>query len=255
VPAAFPWIRRRGLSPRRPPGGEFDHCTVADEQFGARYLDFLRTLPLALERSDLHLVHAAWIPESIDELRDIRTPVTEALDEHDAAINAALEAEGLLGAAREEAARHDLHAKHSPPPLLNALTMCDGRLQIGNPIRVATSGPERVATAPFWMAGKWRMLDRVKWWDDYTNEVPVIVGHYWRRWEPVWASHHASSKRNLFDGLGRVDWMGRNGNVFCVDYSVGGRYQERRNGATRFATRLMAMRWPERILWSEEGPA
>lgn len=104
------------------------------------------------------------------------------------------------------------------------------------------------------MAGKWRMLDRVQWWDEYTSEVPVIVGHYWRRWETVWASDHASSKRDLFATTSRADWMGRHGNVFCVDYSVGGRYQERRNGVTRFATRLMAMRWPERILWSEEGP-
>ncbi len=235
-------------------GGEFDHCTVADERFGSRYLDFLRHLPLALERPDLRLVHAAWIPDAIEELRGIKTSLTQAFDECDAAINAALEAEGLLGAAREEEARHDLHAQHSPPPLLRAAAICDARLQTLNPMRVVTSGPERVAAAPFWMAGKWRMLDRVQWWDEYTSDVPVIVGHYWRRWEPIWASDHASSKRNLFEGLSRADWMGRNGNVFCVDYSVGGRYQERRNGVTRFATRLMAMRWPERILWSEEGP-
>jgi hypothetical protein len=247
------WFVEPGAPDLRP-GGEFDHCTMADAWFRARYLDFLRSLPLALERPDLRLVHAAWIPAAIDNLRGIKTPLSEAFDECDGAINAALEAEGLLGAARAEEARYDLHAKDPVPPLLRALATCDERLQIGNPIRVVTSGPERVAATPFWMAGKWRMLERLKWWDDYASEVPVIVGHYWRRWEPVWASDHAPAKRNLLEGLSRVDWMGRKGNVFCVDYSVGGRYLERRNGATRFATRLMAMRWPERVLWSEQGP-
>jgi len=29
-----------------------------------------------------------------------------------------------------------------------------------------------VAGRPFFASGKWRMLDRVKWWDEYTDDTP-----------------------------------------------------------------------------------
>ena len=35
-------------------------------------------------------------------------------------------------------------------------------------------GEERVAAEPFWAGGKWRMVERVKWWENYDDEIPVI---------------------------------------------------------------------------------
>jgi hypothetical protein len=46
---------------------------------------------------------------------------------------------------------------------------------------VLCTGVERAAGAPFFAGGKWRFVERVAWWNQYTEDVPVIVGHYWRR--------------------------------------------------------------------------
>jgi hypothetical protein len=110
-----------------------------------------------------------------------------------------------------------------------------------------------LAKTPFWSAGKWRMCDRVQWWQEYSEDVPVIVGHYWRRFRPIAGSDHAETKPNLFGGVAPTEWLGPKRNVFCVDYSVGARYEERKAWKTAFDTRLMAMRWPERELWGEDG--
>lgn len=40
-----------------------------DAEMRQGLVDFLSSLPVALERSDLRVVHAAWHPSSIDELR------------------------------------------------------------------------------------------------------------------------------------------------------------------------------------------
>jgi hypothetical protein len=59
---------------------------------------------------------------------------------------------------------------------------------------------------------------------------------------------------NLFDQLHAHEWHGARSNVFCVDFSVGGRYRERplAPGAVP-ATRLGAIRWPERTLTLDTG--
>jgi hypothetical protein len=48
--------------------------------------------------------------------------------------------------------------------------------------------------------------------------------------------------------------MGPRGNVFCVDYSAGGRYAERaRGGGPPWQTRLAALRWPDCELVFDDG--
>ena len=237
------------------PGGEFAHSTIATEAFKPRYLKFLSTLPLALERVDLRVVHAAWVPGEIDALRTARGTIIEVYGAFEEQTNALLRMEGLQERADRENAtwKHALHDKHATVELLTASGECDERHQMGNPIRVATSGPERLADKPFWSSGKWRMCDRVRWWEEYEEKVPVVVGHYWRRLAPIHGSAYAESKPDLFDGVGPTKWMGDEKNVFCVDYSVGARYEERKAGKTSFDTRLAAMRWPERELWVETG--
>ncbi len=31
---------------------------------------------------------------------------------------------------------------------------------------------------PIYAGGRWRMIDRVPWWDGSTDQIPVITGHY-----------------------------------------------------------------------------
>ena len=48
-------------------------------------------------------------------------------------------------------------------------------------------------------------------------------------------------------------WLGRRGNVFCVDYSVGARAQARTFGRPHAHMKLAALRWPERSLVFDDG--
>jgi hypothetical protein len=65
-------------------------------------------------------------------------------------------------------------------PLLPDIAALEEISQLSNPVRIVTSGIERIAQQPFFASGKWRMTDRIPWWDDYDEPTPVIMGHYWR---------------------------------------------------------------------------
>ncbi len=208
-------------------------------------LAFLATLPLALERPDLRVVHAAWHVPSIDALRGFHD-VIAAFDHYERITDQAI-AE-LAAAAIAELAGRDVHQRSPAPPLLEAVAARDVLHQNGNPVRVLTSGLERVATRPFWASGKWRMVDRVRWWHDYDASIPVVIGHYWRNASPVLSGN----KPDAFDGAPKTAWFGPLDNVYCVDFSVGGRYYERTRGLP-YTTHLGALRWPERELVLDDG--
>ena len=146
-----------------------------------------------------------------------------------------------------------IHDRHVPVPLLTAIGEGDERYQMGNPVRVVTSGVERLAREPFWSSGRWRMCDRLPWWEEYEDETAVIMGHYWRRATAIHGSDHLATKPDLLTGVGPTEWMGLKKNMFCVDYSIGGQYEERQSGKTEFDTHLAAMQWPEKQLWFESG--
>ena len=74
------------------------------------------------------------------------------------------------------------------------------------------------------------------------------------KFEPGDAAAHGAQAENLFGHTTPLSWHGLRGNVFCVDYSVGGRWVARLNGEDpqrRF--KLAAMRWPERTLVFDDG--
>jgi hypothetical protein len=238
------------------PGGAFAHCRVASEAFASRYFAFIAALPLALERDDLRVVHAAWMPGEVRALREARGGTLEVFHDYERRIESALEMEGLRALAEREKREYrealETHGEVAPP-LLQGLAAYDARHQMGNPVRVATSGVERVARQPFWSAGQWRMVDRVPWWEEYAEDTPVIVGHYWRRLVPFAGSGHAAHKPDLFAKAGPTAWLGPGRNVFCVDYSVAARSDRNPAPGNAAHGHLMAVRWPERELWGEDG--
>jgi hypothetical protein len=198
---------------------------------------FLGGLPLALERDDL-----GWSMQLGTEKHHAR------------AIQLGRDT-GL--ADREEVEkekwREELTNRDVSVPMLPAVAALDALYQDANPVRIVTSGLERIAETPFFASGKWRMVNRSRWWDEYREDVPVIVGHYWR-W-PTGSSRNALSKGepDLFDGLAPQQWFGPKGNVFCADFAVGARYKARETGADQFECRLGAVRWPERVLVFDDG--
>jgi len=221
-------------------------------------LGFLRGLPLALERADLRVVHAAWDSAAVAQLRAADPAYTRA--EHfrrwETDAHALIDARGLREQARIE---HEQYRDHLGDPaqvlpMLPATAAIDEISQLANPIRVLTSGIERVAARPFFASGHWRFVERVRWWDEYADGVPVIVGHYWRHFGPVDRRILGQGAENLFSDLSPTQWHGRDANVFCVDFSVGGRFLERPLGAgTLPRSRLAALRWPERLLVLDTG--
>lgn len=218
--------------------------------------DFLAGLPIALERDDLRLVHAAWHPASIVELRSSHFSALELFNNHHASAERLGEVTGLKQRSDAEKASvgEAFKRRAAPVRFLPAVAAYDALMQDSNPISIATSGIERMATTAFYAGGKWRMVNRYPWWQDYQDDVPVIVGHYWR-W-PTASSRAAFSKGDpdLFAGLQSNECFGAKKNVFCVDFSVGARYLERQAGVIdHFECRLGAVSWPERELVLDDG--
>ena len=221
-------------------------------------ISFLRTLPLALERADLRVVHAAWDLASIARLRaaDPALSRVEHFLRWDADAEAQIDQRGIGDAARieYEEYRERLVDPLQALPMLVATAQVDELRQMANPIRVVTSGIERGAARPFFASGHWRFVERIRWWDEYDDSVPVIVGHYWRQFARVNHASPGMTGKNLFTDLAPTEWHGRHRNVFCIDFSVGGRFLERPLDAeTLPRSRLGALRWPERMLALDTG--
>jgi hypothetical protein len=114
----------------------------------------------------------------------------------------------LEQAARDKAQWHtQLRDRHASVPLLEAMWRLNQLQQMGNPVKVLTSCVEGLAKVPFWWSGQWRMCDRVRWWDEYRDTVPVVIGHYWRRWQPITGSPQAGSKPDLLADVGPAEWL------------------------------------------------
>jgi hypothetical protein len=220
-------------------------------------MQFLRGLPLAMERDDLRVVHAAWQDEEIAVARHLTDEHAHVVyDRFQSDVEAAMQHDGRHQRYLDERrlGRERLEDGQQEIPFLHAIAEYDVASQKGNPIRVLTSGVERKGAEPFFSSHKWRFVDRVSWWDAYTDDVPVIVGHYWRMAQPVERASVGKGDPDLFLGVDPHAWHGARNNVFCVDYSVGGRWRERTDGSpigSRF--KLAAMRWPERELVFDTG--
>lgn len=221
-------------------------------------MDFLSTLPIALERADLRVVHAAWQTEQIAAARKLS--MASVRDEYDRWEQAALQhaRESALSdrMARElESWEHGLENSDKQPPFLHAHAEHEANKQMLNPLKVLTSGVEEPGTVPFFSGGKWRFSERRAWWDSYDDQTPVVVGHYWRRVRPIDRGAVGKGDVDLFENTHPFSWHGRRSNVFCVDFSVGGRWLERKSSSTIVGHdfKLAALRWPERTLQLDDG--
>jgi len=185
--------------------GEVVPQKVADELTRNRVLDLFNALPLALERDDLRVIHAAWDEAMIEIVRDHDNSV-HLFQAYEARINESLASRDLDEIDRE-LEHHNL-----------------------NPVKRLTSGPEERVAVPFVTSGKQRFERRVHWWNTYSGPF-CVFGHY-----------------SILEGQPRG-----NDSTLCIDYGVGKRWIERKQGRTKnFKLKLAALRWPEqRVVFDE----
>lgn len=125
---------------------------LADESIRQRVLKFFGTLPIALERNDLRVVHACWHDDMIDIARE-SGDVVVLYDQH-----------------------HELIEGSFPDLDLDDIDR-DLEHQNKNPVKLLSSGPEVRTDAPIHSAGKIRHERRVQWWNDYRGPF-CVFGHY-----------------------------------------------------------------------------
>lgn len=228
--------------------GNFKASARATGQQRDQFLAWFDTLPVALERPGLRVVHACWDPDAMERLRRSGLPPSKAYDAFDEEIAAVLERDDMSEQRERELAAwgHHLHDVRVPVPLLAGVAAIDSLRQSGHPLRAATSGLERPAPAPFFAAGKWRMNERVAWWNEYEDSPTVVFGHYWRQPGSAHDAGVRTAGPDLFEGAEPFEWLGPRGNAMCVDWCVGLRWRERLNGATSLHGKLGALRWDER---------
>lgn len=217
----------------------------------ARIESFLNSLPLGLERDDLRVIHAAWHIPDVAKART--TALGCARTEYDRWEQQAdqVASELRIGSRmtqEKDVWPHSLEDGEQRPPFLQA--HCDSELNkaLINPLKVLTSGLEQQTPAPFFAGNKWRFVERMPWWNNYTDSTPVVVGHYWRSTLTTQTTHEG-----LFRNVSPYAWHGQHGNVFCVDYSAGARAQARTFDRPHDHMKLAALRWPERTLVFDDG--
>lgn len=208
--------------------------------------------PLILERPDLRIVHAAWLPHAFEPLEAAHgESLVAQYCRFDRELQAQLQTAPWYPdylneqALYAEAAENPSH----PPPPMPATAQYELMRSRLHPIRALTSGAEQPAAQPFYAGGRWRFTKRCGWWRNYHENTPVLIGHYWRSWQP-----QTPVRENIFPAHGNA-WHGAKRNVFCIDFSVGARWRDRKQGTppaqSRF--RLAAIRWPERVLVFDDG--
>lgn len=219
-------------------------------------IQFLNSLPVALQRDDIRIVHASWDQDKIEQIRDI--PIGYVKHYHDLwnqRIYREATRNGLLERYRieKEKWKVEIESEDNPPPFLHAFADYESLQHTHNPFKVLTSGFEAPSQQAFFSGNRWRFSDRLPWWNDYDQDIPVVIGHYWRLFDPQ-PNQPRSRYSMLFQDLLSTAWHGKKNNVFCVDYSVGARWRNRKENvpiASRF--KLAALQWPEMQLIFDSG--
>lgn len=240
-----------------PQTADGSQTTAIDEGKKARIHAFLLTLPVALENDCLRVVHACWHQDSVNKISSMpgdpdALSASRCFDEE-------IESQIARSASVRDQDREQgglassLNNPDIAPPFLPAHAALDTARRMGNPVRILTSGIEAPSGAPFFVGGKWRMVKRVKWWEDYADNRPVVVGHYWRRFGSAGLDMLGKHGPDLFEGIGPHHWMGPRKNVYCVDFSVGAKATARATDGNQAHFKLAALRWPECLVVHDDG--
>jgi len=249
------WVAPDNMAANLMPGHDMQPVTSEDK---LRMTQFLESLPLALERSDLRIVHACWSEAAFVQLRDEKQTCMTMLDVYNQWTSHLRErwSDPELAARVKREWNEFAPIIKDPnrrPQFFPTIAQMDRESQMNNPISVLTSGEETETRLPFWAGGKWRMVERVKWWDRYDDPVPVVIGHYWRRYGEAQAVYLDKYGPDLFEGIEMHHCMGQRRNVYCVDFSVGGRYAQRAANEPLHMCRLAAVRVPEWQVMYDHG--
>ena len=218
-------------------------------------LTFLQQQPLVLQRQDLRIVHAAWLSDSIAQIQNQNhVNLCDLIQDWDDEINFCIKQMPWYEQYKIEQRQyaHELENINYPLPMLRATAQHDVYRSINHPIRALTCGVEKVVTMPFFAGGRWRFSIRNHWWEDYQDVPYVVIGHYWRTWyeDSVCAKH----SKGMFN-VPPNHWHGARNNVFCIDFSVGARWRDRKKGIIPMHSkfRLAALRFPEKTLMFDNG--
>lgn len=221
-------------------------------------ITFLKQLPLALENEHLRITHACWNQDAINTLKEHnQTPVVPLYNVYQAQYENFL-ASPEMAETRKALSEYD-DAVRNPdiqPPLIASIGKKEYAKQMINPIRILTTSSMKMAKTPYFGGGKWRMAERDPWWDTYNGDKPVVIGHFWRQFNPNVQRISGVFGKDLFAGIEPHAWMGKGKKVYCVDYSVGQRHVERRQDSeddTAFYGKLAALRMPEREVMHDDG--
>jgi hypothetical protein len=126
---------------------------LADDDIRFRVLQFFTTLPLALARDDVRVVHACWNDEMIERAR-------QANNTTDFFARCEEQVESERGYAELDPVDQGL------------------RQQNHSPVKLLTSGPEQRTQSPVDSGGKIRNEKRVVWWPEYSDAAFCVFGHY-----------------------------------------------------------------------------
>lgn len=225
--------------------------TPVSHQQKKDFIKFMSTLPLALVNSGLRVVHACWHTESMAKLEKLDDSLDAlcAYQEFESALNPTFTPPGMT----PTELKNVLNDLDREPSFMADLARHDAECQMANPVRVLTSGVETPAEKPFWAGGKWRMVERVKWWETYQDKTPVVIGHYWRRFANLPPEMTEKDGPDLFEGVEPHHWLGPRHNVYCVDFSVGHRHKCRVENLSEDSFSLAALRWPEKLVMHDKG--
>ena len=234
---------------------KYTNFKKVDEKDKSQIIEFLKSLPIALERGDIRIVHAVWDKNQIDCIRNVQSgDLINSYLMWDKL--AKLSAEKFVAGMKEEASawEHGLDSFSFEPPSFPAHGAYSSTLQMENPIKVLTAGVEKPGKLPFYSNGRWRFAERVQWWNQYFDDVPVVIGHYWRKFQSLSSYKSSRLDPDLFENYPPASWHGARGNVFCIDFSVGGRFSSRnKDNQNCNDFRLAALRWPENSVYFDNG--
>lgn len=229
---------------------KYEPYNIVQTHIKPSILEFIQEMPLVLEGQGFNVVHACYEHQSIQAIRNIETKhILEFYHDIESKILTDMKHTGLLERYSADSAilKDHIYEQQQPVPYLPSIAEYNYYLQNNNPIKIITSGKEDYVKKPYYIGGKWRFLDRLKWWDFYNSDTDIIFGHYWRKYQ-------SSCKNSMFNNIDYNSWHGYKNNVFCIDYSVGARFEERNhNLSLGTMTNLVALQLPDKILIDENG--